>query len=294
MNILVTGGNGQLGNSLKTIIRDTPSDNYFFTDIDTLDITDRNAVRKMIRDTKADVIVNCAAYTNVDLAEDNYPAAEILNASAPGILAEEISACEGHIIHISTDYVFGGDIVNTPLDEETPLNPLGVYGITKRDGEEKVRKAAEKNHTVIRTAWLYSEYGKNFLKTILNLLDTKKSINVVYDQVGSPTYARDLAMSVVNIISTRRYRSNPGTYHFSDAGVCSWFDFAKAISEISGKRDCSISPCLSSEYPSNVKRPPYSVLSKKKISGTFGIDIPYWRDSLRICVNNIIKSDNIR
>lgn len=285
MNILVTGANGQLGNEIRIVSRGS-KDQYIFTDVAELDITDAAAVEKMVTDNKVEVIINCAAYTNVDKAEDDYDLAELLNATAVKNLATAIKQNDGTLIHISTDYVFGGTKNNTPCGEDEPANPTGVYGVTKLHGEQAIEAVGCK-HLIIRTAWLYSEFGKNFVKTMLNLTATKPSLNVVFDQVGSPTYAYDLAQAIFTIVENRKYEGKDGIYHYSNEGVCSWYDFTKMIAEYAGHTVCDIQPCHSNEFPSKVVRPSYSVLDKTKIKNTFGIRIPYWTDSLKTCMKNI-------
>lgn len=285
MNILVTGANGQLGNEMRLVSRGS-KDQYIFTDVAELDITDAAAVEKMVIDNKVEVIINCAAYTNVDKAEDDYDLAELLNATAVKNLATAIKQNDGTLIHISTDYVFGGTKNNTPCGEDEPANPTGVYGVTKLHGEQAIEAVGCK-HLIIRTAWLYSEFGKNFVKTMLNLTATRPSLNVVFDQVGSPTYAYDLAQAIFTIVENRKYEGKDGIYHYSNEGVCSWYDFTKMIAEYAGHPVCDIQPCHSNEFPSKVVRPSYSVLDKTKIKNTFGILIPYWTDSLKTCMKNI-------
>ena len=285
MNILVTGANGQLGNEMRIVSRGS-KDQYIFTDVAELDITDAAAVEKMVTDNKVEVIINCAAYTNVDKAEDDYDLAELLNATAVKNLATAIKQNDGTLIHISTDYVFGGTKNNTPCGEDEPANPTGVYGVTKLHGEQAIEAVGCK-HLIIRTAWLYSEFGKNFVKTMLNLTATKPSLKVVFDQVGSPTYAYDLAQAIFTIVENRKYEGKDGIYHYSNEGVCSWYDFTKMIAEYAGHTTCDIQPCHSNEFPSKVVRPSYSVLDKTKIKNTFGILIPYWTDSLKTCMKNI-------
>lgn len=287
MNILVTGANGQLGNEMRIVSRGS-KDQYIFTDVAELDITDATAVEKMVIDNKVEVIINCAAYTNVDKAEDDYDLAELLNATAVKNLATAIKQNDGTLIHISTDYVFGGTKNNTPCGEDEPANPTGVYGITKLHGEQAI-EAVRCKHLIIRTAWLYSEFGKNFVKTMLNLTATKSSLNVVFDQVGSPTYAYDLAQAIFTIVENRKYEGTDGIYHYSNEGVCSWYDFTKMIAEYAGHTACDIQPCHSNEFPSKVVRPSYSVLDKTKIKNTFGIQIPYWTDSLKRCLAELAK-----
>lgn len=287
MNILVTGANGQLGNEMRIVSRGS-KDQYIFTDVAELDITDATAVEKMVIDNKVEVIINCAAYTNVDKAEDDYDLAELLNATAVKNLATAINQNGGTLIHISTDYVFGGTKNNTPCGEDEPANPTGVYGVTKLHGEQAIETVGCK-HLIIRTAWLYSEFGKNFVKTMLNLTATKPSLNVVFDQVGSPTYAYDLAQAIFTIVENRKYEGKDGIYHYSNEGVCSWYDFTKMIAEYAGHTACNIQPCHSNEFPSKVVRPSYSVLDKTKIKNTFGIRIPYWTDSLKRCLAELAK-----
>lgn len=291
MNILVTGANGQLGNCLRKAAKST-NDNYIFTDIaadgqtQRLDITDADQVMKMVKDNKFDVVVNCAAYTNVDAAEDNQALAELLNSTAVRNLAEAVKANGGTLIHISTDYVFGAEPYNTPCREDQKGTPTGVYGMTKLHGEQQIEKSGVKA-LIFRTAWLYSEYGKNFVKTMLNLTATKPELKVVFDQTGTPTYAQDLADAISHIIENRMMDGNEGIYHYSNEGVCSWFDFTKMITEYSGNTDCDIQPCHSDEFPSKVIRPSYSVLDKTKFKQTFGLKVPYWTDSLKKCIKNL-------
>lgn len=285
MNILVTGANGQLGNCIRKAAAGS-EDNYIFTDVAELDITDAEAVKKAVRDNNIELIVNCAAYTNVDKAETEADFAEKLNAEAVANLSGAIKAGNGTLIHISTDYVFGGSQGNTPRTEDEPVNPTGVYGLTKLHGEQAITGSGCKA-LIFRTAWLYSEYGKNFVKTMLNLTSIKPELKVVFDQVGTPTYAQDLADAIVAIISSRKFEGNEGLFHYSNEGVCSWFDFTKAIAEVAGNTDCDIQPCHSDEFPSPVVRPSYSVLDKTKFKNTFGLTVPYWTDSLRKCIQNL-------
>ena len=298
MNILVTGANGQLGNEMR-IISQNGSDTYIFTDVNQveglqttfLDITDLEAVRSIVREHDVDAIVNCAAYTNVDKAEDDQELCELLNAKAPENLAVAMKEAGGILIHVSTDYVFGGDPYNTPCKEDQKGTPTGVYGLTKLHGEQAIQSSGC-NHVIIRTAWLYSEFGKNFVKTMLNLTSTRPELNVVFDQVGTPTYALDLAEAIRVILNHYAAEchgrgisyANSGIYHFSNEGVCSWFDFTKMIAEYAGNTGCNIKPCHSDEFPSKVRRPSYSVLDKTKIKETFGIRVPYWTDSLKKCL----------
>ena len=285
MRILVTGADGQLGNCIRKAAEGS-KDEYIFTDVDDLDITDKEAVDLCIRCNDFQVVVNCAAYTNVDKAESQPEFAEKLNAEAVRNLADACKKYGVTLIQISTDYVFGGSQGNTPRTEEEPVNPTGVYGLTKLHGEEAVKESGC-NAIIIRTAWLYSEYGKNFVKTMLNLTSTKSELKVVFDQVGTPTYAQDLADMIVKLITDRAFKEHLGIYHFSNEGVCSWYDFTKMIAEIAGNTGCNIKPCHSDEFPSPVVRPSYSVLDKTKVKETFGIEVPYWTDSLKKCISNL-------
>jgi len=335
MNILVTGANGQLGNEMRIVARGS-ADKYFFTDVcdasqesvsmlhklagqdvctetSRLDITDLSAIRAMVEQNQIQVIINCAAYTNVDAAESNQELAMLLNAKAPENLAIAMNEVNGLLVHISTDYVFGQEPYNIPCREDQQGTPTGVYGYTKLCGEQKI-KAVGCQHIIIRTAWLYSEFGKNFCKTMLNLTASKPQLKVVFDQAGTPTYAYDLAKAIAIILkdysisvsderlavselpsitggvgggpSTVNY-SKLGVYHFSNEGVCSWYDFTKMIQEYAGQKDCDVQPCHSSEFPSPVTRPSYSVLDKTKIKQAFSVAIPYWTDSLRQCISNL-------
>lgn len=285
MNILVTGANGQLGNAMRIASRGS-NDKYIFTDVAELDITNAEAVSKMVTDNAVDVIVNCAAYTNVDKAEDDADFAELLNATAVRNLADAVKLNNGTLIHVSTDYVFGGNSGNTPRTEDEPANPTGVYGVTKLHGEQEIEKSGAKA-LIFRTAWLYSEFGKNFVKTMLNLTATKPELKVVFDQAGTPTYAQDLANAIFLIIENRKMDGNKGIYHYSNEGVCSWFDFTRLIADIAGNTDCDIQPCHSDEFPSKVIRPSYSVLDKTKFKSTFGLKVPFWLDSLKTCIKNL-------
>ena len=295
MNILVTGANGQLGNCLRNASRHS-NDNYFFTDvadldaggihISRLDITDAEAVKKMVRENDVNVIVNCAAYTNVDKAETDADFAELLNAAAVRNLADAIKENNGTLIHVSTDYVFGKEPYNVPCREDQKGTPTGVYGLTKLHGEQQIEKSGVKA-LIFRTAWLYSEYGRNFVKSMLNLTSTKPELKVVFDQAGTPTYAQDLADAIFDIVENRRMDGNEGTYHYSNEGVCSWYDFTKMIAEFAGNTGCDIQPCHSDEFPSPVKRPSYSVLDKTKYKDTFNARVPYWTDSLKKCIKNL-------
>lgn len=298
MNILVTGANGQLGNEIRIIAKDS-ADNYIFTDVNQvegqettyLDIIDLDAIRKMVTDDKVTAIVNCAAWTNVDACENDEKLAalaEKLNAEAPKNLAVAMKEVGGVLFHVSTDYVFGQEAYNTPCNPEQKGTPTGVYGATKLHGEQNII-ALGCEYIILRTAWLYSEFGKNFCKTMLNLTATKPALKVVFDQCGTPTYAYDLAAAIYDIISNRKFEGSTGIYHYSNEGVTSWFDFTVMIARIAGNKDCDIQPCYSSEYPSPVKRPSYSVLDKKTFKDTFGIKVPYWVDSLEVCINNLKK-----
>lgn len=289
MNILTTGANGQLGNAMRLASRHSKY-NYIFTDVAELDITDAEAVARMVRDNDVDVVVNCAAYTNVDRAEDDADFAELLNATAARNLADAVKANDGTLIHISTDYVFGGNTGNTPRGENEPANPTGVYGVTKLHGEQQIAESGVKA-LIIRTAWLYSEVGKNFVKTMLNLTATRPELKVVFDQAGTPTYAQDLADAIFDIIENRKMAGNEGVYHYTNEGVCSWYDFTKMIAEMAGNTGCDIQPCHSDEFPSKVIRPSYSVLDKTKFKETFGLRIPYWTDSLRKCLKNLQEAE---
>ena len=310
MTILVTGANGQLGNEMRIISKDS-TDNYIFTDVNQvegvettyLDITNLEAIRAIVKEQNVDAIVNCAAWTNVDGAEDpqKYELVEKLNATAPENLAKAMKEVGGLLVHISTDYVFGAEPYNTPCKENQTGTPTGVYGMTKLHGEQRII-ATGCNHVIIRTAWLYSEFGKNFCKTMMNLTATKPQLKVVFDQVGTPTYALDLAKAIqvvlndyaetiisreaVGEVEKSSYK-NSGIYHYSNEGVCSWFDFTKMIAEYNGTTACDIQPCHSNEFPSPVTRPSYSVLDKAKIKETFGLKVPYWTDSLKKCISNL-------
>lgn len=293
MNILVTGANGQLGNEMRNIAQNS-QDSYFFADITEvpeketirLDITNKQMVLEWVLCHKIDLIVNCAAYTNVDRAESDYDSAEMLNATAVRYLAEIMKEVNGTLIHVSTDYVFDGEERRTPYTEEVKTNPTSVYGITKLHGEQSILATGCK-FIIIRTAWLYSEYGKNFVKTMLNLTASRPELKVVFDQVGTPTYAGDLSSAIFNIVENRLFSGNQGIYHYSNEGECSWFDFSVKIAEFSGHTGCKIHPCLSHEYPSPVKRPSYSVLDKTKIRETFQLEIPYWTESLKKCLKQL-------
>lgn len=323
MSILVTGANGQLGNEMRIMAKDS-IDKYIFTDVcdehpesiemlhklagedidistTKLDITNLDAIRAMVKEYDVKAIVNCAAWTNVDGAEDpeKYDLVESLNAKAPENLAIVMKEVNGLLVHISTDYVFGGDPYNTPCKEDQKGTPTGVYGLTKLHGEQNIQ-ATGVNYLIFRTAWLYSEFGKNFVKTMLKLTTEKPQLKVVFDQVGTPTYARDLAGAILTALedyksslnskpSTLNYPKS-GVYHFSNEGVCSWYDFTKMIAEYSGQTTCDIQPCHSDEFPSPVKRPAFSVLDKTKVKDTLGVIVPYWTDSLRKCIDIFINN----
>ncbi|WP_440408589.1 dTDP-4-dehydrorhamnose reductase [Prevotella sp.] len=289
MNILVTGAGGQLGNEMQLVAKES-KDSFIFTDVcegyTHLDITSLEDIRKMVKENDIRCIINCAAWTNVDAAETAGDIVETLNATAPENLAKAMKEVDGLLVHVSTDYVFGGDPYNTPCKEDQKGTPTGVYGLTKLHGEEKII-ATGVNHIILRTAWLYSEFGKNFVKTMLNLTATKPQLKVVFDQCGTPTYALDLAKAINHIVENRLFEGNSGIYHFSNEGVCSWYDFTVKIARLAGNTECNIQPCHSNEFPSPVTRPAYSVLDKTKIKETFGINIPYWVDSLETCMRNM-------
>ena len=314
MNILVTGANGQLGNEIR-IVSAVSADRWLFTDVNEagdeqvgmlrrisgdkvdvstrhLDITDIEAVRKFVRENNIGITVNCAAYTNVEAAESNVETAERLNADAPRNLAVAMKEVNGLLVHISTDYVFGKEPYNTPCRETQQGTPTGVYGLTKLHGEKYIAESGCK-YVILRTAWLYSEFGKNFCRTMLSLTAAKPSLNVVFDQAGTPTYAYDLAVAIKRVVedygctgSMDGY-ANGGVYHFSNEGVCSWYDFTWMIAYFSGHRNCRILPCHSDEFPSSVVRPSYSVLDKTKFKKTFGMTVPYWTDSLKVCLEKM-------
>ena len=291
MNILVTGANGQLGHEMQRVAKSS-NHNYIFTDVadgyEKLDITNIEDIRNMVKNNNVDIIVNCAAYTNVDKAESDYDTADLINNTAAGNLATAMKEAGGTLIHISTDYVFQGDR-NTPCQEDWATNPLGVDGKTKLAGEAAIATTGC-NSIIIRTAWLYSQWGKNFVKTMQSLTATHDTLKVVFDQVGTPTFAGDLADTIAHIINTGQ-TNKTGIYHFSNEGVCSWYDFAKMICKLSGNT-CDISPCYSKEFPSPVKRPHFSVLDKRKIKETFGIKVPYWTDSLEVCIKQLTEANN--
>lgn len=283
MNVLVTGANGQLGNEMRRIAASgTTPHRYIFTDVAELDITDPAAIEAMMTAEQVNAIVNCAAYTNVDKAEDDEAVADLINNKAVANLAAAAKAHDALLVHVSTDYVFGGD-GNLPRKEDDAVNPLGVYGVTKLAGEQSIAAAGCRS-VILRTAWLYSVHGKNFVKTMLSLMASRPELKVVFDQVGTPTYAGDLADAIAVILCDPQVNDKLGIYHFSDEGVCSWFDFSTAIAELSGSA-CAVKPCHSDEFPSKVTRPAFSVLDKTKIKAAFGLNIPHWRTSLILCLN---------
>ncbi len=280
--ILVTGSNGQLGNELQLVVEVKDKvNNYFFTDVEELDITNKSEVSQFLHANDIDVVVNCAAYTNVDKAEDESEIADLINHIGVKNLAEACKDKDGFLIHISTDYVFDGT-KNTPYTETDETKPLGVYGETKLRGENAIISSGCE-YVIIRTSWLYSSFGNNFLKTMQRLTAEKESIKVVFDQVGTPTYAGDLANVIYTIIQRDEADIKNQIYHFSNEGVCSWYDFAVAINEAYG-HNCNIKPCHSNEFPSKVRRPSYSVLDKTKIKNELGVEIQYWHDSLYRCI----------
>ena len=286
-NILVTGSNGQLGSEIRVLSSDSKN-RYFFTDIAELDITDIQAIDKFVAENNIHLVINCAAYTNVDKAEDDVETANKINNEAAANLAK-VSKNHGlTLIHISTDYVFDGT-KNTPYTENDVTSPLGVYGQTKLAGEQAVLNSGC-HYLIIRTSWLYSSFGNNFVKTMRKLTTEKETLKVVFDQAGTPTYAADLAAVIVGIIENEKQNGNEGIYHFSDEGVCSWYDFAIEIRNQFGNV-CDIQPCHSNEFPAKVKRPNFSVLDKTKIKETFNLQIPYWKDSLEKCVEMLKNSD---
>ena len=282
MNVLVTGANGQLGNEMRLMAQNS-SYHYIFTDVEELDITDFNAILQTVKEKEIQIIVNCAAYTNVDKAENDFDIANALNNIAVGRLANVAKAQNATLIHISTDYVFNGNN-HIPYTEDDITDPIGVYGKTKLAGEETIKKVGC-NYIILRTTWLYSKWGNNFVKTMQKLTLEKDSLSVIFDQIGSPTYAKDLAHAI-SLIIERNMLNQQGIYHYSNEGVCSWFDFAKEICELSG-HNCNITPIHSQEYPSKVTRPHYSVLDKTKFKETFGIPVPYCKDSLKKCINEL-------
>ena len=292
MTVLVTGADGQLGTALRAAIRRMDGNNcpdrYIFTDRADLDITDASAVSDFVTANKVNVIINCAAYTDVEGAQDAPEMAELLNSTAVRHLADAMKEINGTLIHISTDYVFGNTPYNRPCGEDEPANPSGIYGLTKLHGEQQIAESGV-SALIFRTSWLYSETGRNFVKTMVGLTASRPVLNVVFDQAGTPTYAQDLADSIVHIINHRMFVGKEGIYNYSNEGVCSWYDFAKMIAEYAGHSSCDIRPCHSSEFPSKVVRPAYSVLDKTKFKTTFGLTVPYWTDSLKKCIRNLTQ-----
>ncbi|SHE32025.1 dTDP-4-dehydrorhamnose reductase [Mariniphaga anaerophila] len=287
MKVLVTGAYGQLGNELRVEAENYPEMEFLFTDADSLDITDEIAVQEYFTKNRPGIVINCAAYTAVDKAENDAEKAELINSVAPGFLAKVAKTVDAALIHISTDYVFGGDSV-LPYTENDSVKPIGVYGTTKLEGEERSFKENLKT-VVIRTAWLYSSFGNNFVKTMLRLGKKGDNLKVVFDQVGTPTYAGDLAKAVLQIANIYQKQPDkfvPGIYHYSNEGVISWYDFAKAIFELA-QINCGVFPVLSEEFPTAAQRPHFSVLNKSKIKSTFGLEIPYWKDSLKVCIQKL-------
>jgi len=282
MNILVTGANGQLGNEMQVLAKENLQHTYFFTDVQELDICDEQAVYAYVSEHKIDVIVNCAAYTAVDKAEDDAEFCDKLNNVAPGYLARAAQANGAAMIQVSTDYVFDGT-AHIPYTEDQPTCPTSVYGSTKLAGEQNVMNHCEKA-MVIRTAWLYSIYGNNFVKTMIRLGRERESLGIIFDQIGTPTYANDLALAIFAALNKGIVR---GIYHFSDEGVCSWYDFTIAIHRLAGITSCKVKPLHTADYPAKAPRPHYSVLDKTKIKETFGIEIPHWEESLKRCINQL-------
>lgn len=282
MNILITGCNGQLGNEMQLLEKDNPQHQWFNTDVQELDITDVDAIRSFVQEHQIDGVVNCAAYTAVDKAEENEELCTKLNAEAPAYLASAVGSRGGWMIQISTDYVFDGTS-HIPYVEDDETCPNSVYGRTKLVGELNVQKFCEQS-MIIRTAWLYSAFGNNFVKTMIRLGKERPELGVIFDQIGTPTYARDLAVAIMTAINKGVV---PGLYHFSDEGVISWYDFAKAIHRIAGITTCHVKPLHTAEYPTPARRPHYSVLDKTKIKKVYGIEIPYWEDSLKDCIEKL-------
>jgi len=282
MNILITGCNGQLGNEMQLLEKENPQHQWFNTDVQELDITDQQAITQFVNDNNIDGIVNCAAYTAVDKAEENEALCQLLNAEAPAYLAHAIGQRGGWMIQVSTDYVFDGTN-HTPYTEEEDTCPNSVYGKTKLVGELNVQKLCPQS-MIIRTAWLYSTFGNNFVKTMIRLGREKTELGVIFDQIGTPTYARDLAVAIMVAVNKGIV---PGIYHFSNEGVISWYDFAKAIHRLAGITTCHVRPLHTAEYPTPAARPHYSVLDKTKIKAVYGIEIPYWEESLAACVKQL-------
>ena len=284
MNILITGCTGQLGNEMQLLEEANPQHTYFNTDVAELDITDSAAIEKFVNENQIDGIVNCAAYTAVDKAEDNQELCRLLNTVAPGYLAAAVEKRGGWLIQVSTDYVFDGTN-HTPYTEDEPTCPNSVYGSTKLDGEKAAQQACSRT-MIVRTAWLYSTFGNNFVKTMIRLGKEKPELGVIFDQIGTPTYARDLAVALFAAINQGVV---PGIYHFSNEGVISWYDFTKAIHRIAGITSCHVRPLHTAEYPTPANRPHYSVLDKTKIKQTYNIEVPYWEESLKECILKLIN-----
>lgn len=283
-NILITGANGQLGNEMRLLAEVNKEYTYFFTDVAELDICDEQAVMNFVTDHQIDIIVNCAAYTAVDKAEDDRELCDKLNHFAPGYLAKAIQSRGGYLVQVSTDYVFDGT-AHIPYTEEQPTCPDSVYGMTKLAGEQEAMKYCS-NTMIIRTAWLYSTFGNNFVKTMIRLGKEKEALGVIFDQIGTPTYARDLAVAIFAAINKGIV---PGIYHYSNEGVCSWYDFTQMIHHLAGIGTCKLRPLHTEEYPTKANRPHYSVLDKTKIKETYGIEIPYWVDSLKECIDKLLS-----
>ena len=290
LNILVTGSNGQLGNEIRALGAASPN-RYIFTDVAELNIADADAVNEFVSKENVDVIINCVAYTDVEKAEENESAAHSINCDAVKNLAVAAAAAGAVLIHVSTDYVFDGKS-HKPYTEDDATAPLGVYGRTKRDGEIAVEEAGC-HYLIFRTAWLYSEYGRNFVKTMMKLTAERESLSVVFDQTGTPTYAGDLAKTIFDIVEGRKYEGKDGIYHFSDEGVCSWYDFTCEIAAEAGNTGCRILPCRTWEYPTKAVRPSYSVLDKGKVKRTFGTEIPHWRESMKKCIAKIKQNETL-
>ena len=293
LNLLITGANGQLGHEMRNVLADDRRFNAIFTDvagedITTLDITDEQAVEHIMATNAIDIIVNCAAYTAVDAAEDNEPLAARLNADAVGILARVAKRHGARMVHVSTDYVFDGQGC-IPYTEDMATNPQSAYGRTKLEGERQLQEALDDDAVILRTAWLYSLYGKNFVKTMLTLGKDKPALKVVFDQVGTPTCARDLARAIVTVMTADQWHG--GIYHYSNEGVISWYDFTLAIHRLAGITTCDVQPCHSDEFPAKAHRPAYSVLDKSKFKTTFGVTVPYWLDSLEATINQLRTSN---
>lgn len=284
MNILITGCNGQLGNEIQKLEKVNPQHTFFNTDVAELDITNQLAIDQFIQENKIDGIINCAAYTAVDKAESNKLLCTALNAEAPAYLAMSIEKRGGWLVQVSTDYVFDGTKHTPYVETDTPC-PDSVYGSTKLAGEIAVQKLCKKT-MIIRTAWLYSTFGNNFVKTMIRLGKEKSELGVIFDQIGTPTYARDLAVAIMTAVNKGIV---PGTYHFSNEGVISWYDFTKAIHRIAGINGCHVKPLHTAEYPTPANRPHYSVLDKTKIKETFGIEVPYWEESLQECITELTR-----